>query len=104
MINRIRNRLFKNEMNFFDKTFQLYFIRRQMTNYNMKQLTQLKAFIICVNFENDDVEVKNVEENDIDELFKMMFFVINAKVMLIRNICTFEGLVNEIMNTIYNIL
>ena len=57
-----------------------------------------------VNFENDDVEIKNAKKNDVDELFKMIFFVINAKMMLIRNICTFENLINEIINTIHNIL
>ena len=75
-----------------------------MTNYNMKQLTRLKMSVICVNFENDDVEIKNAKENDADGLFKTIFLVINARVMLIRNICTFEGLVNEAMNTIHNIL
>ena len=104
LINRTRNRLFKSEMSSFDKILRLYFIRRQMTNYNMKQLTRLKTLVIRVNFENDDVEIKNAKENDADELFKTIFFVINAKMMLIRNICTFESLVNEVMNMIHNIL
>ena len=63
-------------------------------------MIQLKTFVIRVNFENDDVEIKNVKENNVDELFKTIFFIINAKMMLIFNICTFENLVNEIMNTI----
>ena len=75
-----------------------------MTNYNMKQLTRLKTFILRVNSENDDVEIKNAKEDDADELFKTIFFIINARVMLIRNICTFKNLVNEVISTIYNIL
>ena len=61
-------------MSFFNKIFRLYSIRQQVTNYNMKQLTRLKTFVIRVNFENDDVEVKNAKEDNADELFKMIFF------------------------------
>ena len=57
-----------------------------------------------VNFKNNDVKIKNAKENNADELFKMIFFNINTKMMLIRNICTFENLVNKIISTIHNIL
>ena len=91
-------------MNSFNKILRLYFIKRQITNYNMKQLTRLKAFVIRVNFENDDVEIKNAKEDDVNELFKTIFLIINAKMMLIHNICIFESLVNGVIDTIYNIL
>ena len=60
--------------------------------------------VIRINFKNNDVEIKNAKENDVDKLFKTIFLVINVKVMLIRNIYTFESFVNEIMNIIHNIL